>query len=247
MRFPFCVLSGKKRVKTRPLNVIAQLPVSVATYLLNEKRDWIRHIEEREKIQVILIANPDYETPNYSIRRVRRDQTVLPENSGASYELVNAEDSIEEELSSKPTEVKIEVPAVTTTGPKSPPPLPAASVQQPSVQRPGLFVRLWAALFGTGQAPEQKKSKRSSASSRGTKTRKPDNRGTQGRRRDGRSRGPRDDRGRGGRSGQGRDSRSRDNRNRNEQNTTEKVQADNKPKQQADKQQTQKQPTGQEQ
>jgi len=78
--------------------VIAQLPMDVATYLLNEKRDGIRQIEERDDVQVILVSNPDLETPNYSIRRVRQDETVLPENTGASYTLVSESDGIDESL-----------------------------------------------------------------------------------------------------------------------------------------------------
>ena len=47
-------LVGEEARKDRSAKVIAQLPVDVATYLLNEKRDWIRMIEERDHVQVIL-------------------------------------------------------------------------------------------------------------------------------------------------------------------------------------------------
>jgi len=242
-------LVGEEARKDQTANVIAQLPVNVATYLLNEKRDWIREIEDREKIQVFLIANPDFETPNYSIRRVRRDQTELTENSGASYELTDTEESVEEELPSTAAEVKVEIPAVKSTGPDTPPPAPAPAPQKPIQQRPGLFVRLWAALFGTGQPPKQKQKERSSGGARGPHHRKPASHGAQGRRRDGRTRGRRDDRGRSGRNSQGgqeRDSRSRDNRDRNDQSANKNAQqpaadgprqADNKPNQPAQKQQ----------
>jgi len=230
-------LVGEEARKDQTANVIAHLPINVATYLLNEKRDWIRQIEERENIQIILIANPDYETPNYSIRRVRKDQTALPENSGVSYNLTNDDDRLEESTPDKRPETKVEIPAVTTTGPSTPP--PATSSNRKTAQRPGLFVRLWAALFGSGQAPERKQKTRSSSNTRSSDGRKSGNRGGQGRRRDGRTRGRRDDR---GRSGQGRDSRARDTRNRDEQNVNKPVPqsatgqpkpADKKPDQQA--------------
>ncbi len=206
-------LVGEEARKDQTANVIAQLPINVATYLLNEKRDWIRDIEQREKIQIILVANPDYETPNYSIRRVRGDQTVLPENTGASYDLVSPDEVSEKDpVLGKSSEVKIETPAVTATRPDAPPP-PARQVNTP--QQPGLFVRLWRALFGKGDEPQQKKKKksRSTSGARQGGNRKTGNRGGQGRRRDAGNRRGRSS----GQGGQRRDSQARDNRNRDGQ------------------------------
>ncbi len=224
-------LVGEEARKDQTANVIAQLPVSVATYLLNEKRDWIRKIEDRENIQVILIANSEFETPNYSLRRVRKDQTELRENTGASYQLTSHEEVVPESLPGELTEAKVEIPAIKTTGPDSPPPTPAAR-QKTSAQRPGLFVRLWAALFGSGQKPAQKKTSGSSSRTRSQDNRR-GNRGNTGRHRDNRSR-SRNKQG-GGRSQQGRDSKSRNNnknRNRDEENTNNNTQqsAAEKPK-----------------
>ena len=55
----------------------AHVPVDVATYLLNEKRAEIYAIEEKLKINVILIPNIHLETPNYNIDRLRHDQIKL--------------------------------------------------------------------------------------------------------------------------------------------------------------------------
>ncbi len=46
-----------------------QLPVDVATYLLNEKRSEIYDIETKQKISIVLIPNIYIETPNYTITR----------------------------------------------------------------------------------------------------------------------------------------------------------------------------------
>ena len=81
---------GEEARKERTAKVIAQLPVEVATYLLNEKRDWVQNLESHNEIQVVLVANPSLETPHYDVRRIRDDQTDLPENAGASYELADA-------------------------------------------------------------------------------------------------------------------------------------------------------------
>ncbi len=82
---------GEEARKERTAKVIAQLPVEVATYLLNEKRDWVQSLETINDTQVILVANSHLETPHYDIRRVRDDQTLMPENSGASYSLAEAD------------------------------------------------------------------------------------------------------------------------------------------------------------
>jgi ribonuclease E len=82
---------GEEARKERTVKVIAQLPVEVATYLLNEKRDWVRSVETRHDTQVVLVANSALETPHYDVRRVRDDQAELPENAGVSYTLVEAE------------------------------------------------------------------------------------------------------------------------------------------------------------
>jgi ribonuclease E len=81
---------GEEARKERTAKVIAQLPVEVATYLLNEKRDWVQNLESSNEMQVVLVANPALETPHYEVRRVRDDQTELPENAGASYSLAEA-------------------------------------------------------------------------------------------------------------------------------------------------------------
>ena len=78
---------GEEARKERTAKVIAQLPVEVATYLLNEKRDWVQNLEDRNQTQVVLVANPHLETPHYDVRRVRDDQLELPENMGVSFAL----------------------------------------------------------------------------------------------------------------------------------------------------------------
>ena len=64
-----------------------QVPIDVATYLLNEKRAEIHAIEARLKVNVVLIPNVYFETPNYSINRLRHDDIKLGEVQ-ASYQKV---------------------------------------------------------------------------------------------------------------------------------------------------------------
>ena len=64
-----------------------QVPVDVATYLLNEKRAEIHAIESRLKVNVMLIPNVYLETPNYNVVRLRHDDVKLNEIQ-TSYQMV---------------------------------------------------------------------------------------------------------------------------------------------------------------
>ncbi|HHQ69178.1 MAG TPA: Rne/Rng family ribonuclease, partial [Halothiobacillaceae bacterium] len=54
--------------------VIAQVPIDVATYLLNEKRNELAEIEQRYQIELMLLPNINLETPHYEIERVRANK-----------------------------------------------------------------------------------------------------------------------------------------------------------------------------
>src|SRR6202050_4584767 len=73
--------------KDRTARVIVQLPVDVATYLINEKRDALRALEDKGHAQMVIVPNPHIQTPEYSIRRVRDDEAQLAENSQVSYQI----------------------------------------------------------------------------------------------------------------------------------------------------------------
>ena len=68
----------------------AQVPVDVATFLLNEKRVDLQLIEARHRVSIMLIPNVHLETPNYSVTRMRHDDLNKTEPLPASYNLVEA-------------------------------------------------------------------------------------------------------------------------------------------------------------
>jgi ribonuclease E len=68
--------------------VNAQVPVDVATFLLNEKRLDLQSIETRHRVTVMLIPNVHLETPNYTVTRLRHDDLNKTEPLPASYNLV---------------------------------------------------------------------------------------------------------------------------------------------------------------
>ena len=112
---------GEEARKDLTAKIIAQLPIEVATYLLNEKRDWVQNLESSHNTSVILVANPLLETPHFDIKRVRTDQLELPENSGNSISMIT---SSEEQLIPQVIQNKkpSELPAVGTAIPTPKPP-----------------------------------------------------------------------------------------------------------------------------
>ena len=69
-------LVGEEARKEKTKSVIADIPSDTANYLLKEKSDWIKDIEEREEIDVVLKANPNLSSVNFSIKRVREDDST---------------------------------------------------------------------------------------------------------------------------------------------------------------------------
>jgi ribonuclease E len=152
---------GEEARKERTAKVIAQLPVEVATYLLNEKRDWVQSLESKNDTQVILVANSLLETPHYQIRRVRDDQLDLSENSGNSYALTDAE--IEQIIPEViPSKKVAEAAAIATVVP--PTPAPAKKQRKDVKKGPTLWERIKS--FFSGKSEEKSPGKKHSGQQR---------------------------------------------------------------------------------
>ena len=70
--------------------VHAHVPVDVATFLLNEKRNEIQKLEARLKVNIVMVPNPHLETPHYKVHRLKHDELNQMEQVPASYELTEA-------------------------------------------------------------------------------------------------------------------------------------------------------------
>src|SRR5579863_2296364 len=115
-------LIGEELRKDRTSRVIAQVPVAVATYLINEKREWLRTLEDKSSAELVIVPNPNMQTPGYSIKRIRDDEADLPENRQTSYLMPTAPEPIE------PGGVRdkrppAEIPAVAALLPSTPAPI----------------------------------------------------------------------------------------------------------------------------
>lgn len=146
-------------IKDNTGQVEAQLPVDVATYILNEKRKALRAMEERNKVEVIVLPNPNLSTPNFQIERRRPEDKV----SGISYQLELAESNEQIQEAAAAVPVKREEPALKgMIAPKpAPTPTPAASTKtKASTGLVAGFIAWLSALFAPKPAPKPKGSGR---------------------------------------------------------------------------------------
>jgi ribonuclease E len=120
-------LIGEELRKDRTARVIAQVPVAVATYLINEKREWLRTLEDKTSAELIIVPNENMQTPDYSIRRVREDELEQPEQRQATY-LMPTAPGVAEPGSAQDRKPAAEPPAVATLLPSTPAPMAAAPV-----------------------------------------------------------------------------------------------------------------------
>ena len=171
-------LLQEEAMKENTAALHAQVPVEVATYLLNEKRNDITKIESRLKVNLILIPNKNLETPHHHIERLRHDDPRL-EDSKSSFDLAQAPSTLvdwqpnkAEEARQRPEAlVKGITPSQPAPRPQAAPAAPAAPAAAPqAVAKPGLFTRLLSWLSGsaandeTPAEPAAETSKASSAS-----------------------------------------------------------------------------------
>ncbi|WP_386083277.1 ribonuclease E [Vreelandella sp. F11] len=170
-------LIEEEAMKENSAQIRAILPVPVATYLLNEKRSVLADLESRQNVRVVLLPNPDMDTPHYDVQRLRDDH--LDEDDTQS--LSSFELSTDTEIGKEPTpsfvppaqRAEAAVKSVTHNAPapaslqteeKAPVAAPAAkpapvASEQPSVI--GRFIRGFAKLLGSDEnsteaAPEPK-------------------------------------------------------------------------------------------
>ncbi len=135
-------------MKENTSRIVAQLPVDVATFLLNEKRQAIHDIEKRHATNVVLVPNIHMQTPNYEIERIRSQDTGDGPEEVSSYRLaVEPEDPAVESQRAK--ELNSEEPAVKRIKPTTPVPRrqPEQVVETPVAQESGLIRRIWKTLF----------------------------------------------------------------------------------------------------
>lgn len=230
-------LIEEEALKENTKEVHAIVPVQVASYLLNEKRESVSAIEKRQGgVKAVIVPNDQMQTPHYSVLRVRKGE----ETSTLSYLLPKLhEEDMERPLEDAPMERKRpEQPALASFSLSADAPPPAeepvavakpvaaaakAKAAAPAAAKPGFLGRLFGglkSLFAGEEQPaveEAKPAETPKAEGNG-ENRRQDRRGQRRQGTGRKERGERSDRGdrpeRGERKerGEGRDNRERDNR-----------------------------------
>ncbi|MEZ5536226.1 MAG: ribonuclease E [Thiolinea sp.] len=157
-------LMEEESMKEMTGRVIAQVPVPVATFLLNEKRNALADVQRRRSIELTVIPNPYMDTPHFEITRVRSDENA---ETALSYTQIAAPPAARDESSSDDKEHAGHAPETAIVGnvvPSQPAPQverkPAPAKQEKSEaldieKNPGLIRRILNSLFGSGAKTEE--------------------------------------------------------------------------------------------
>ncbi|MHA2784005.1 ribonuclease E [Vibrio harveyi] len=151
-------LIEEEALKDNTAQVLAVVPVPIASYLLNEKRRSVNHIERIQEVKITVVPNSDMETPHFEVIRVREGEEfdllsyLLPKKLEAMKEAEGKEPA---EVDVKPKRIEEPVlkgfasPAQTAPTPAATSkPAPAAKKKEaaPQEEKPGLFSRLFKAI-----------------------------------------------------------------------------------------------------
>ena len=135
--------------------IIVQVPVKVATFLLNEKRRNIVAIEHRQDVEVLLLPNQHLETPDYEIERVRVQDMAEESDEHPSYQIATQARADEVSYTRPGDAPRPEEPAVKQITPPAPAPQRPEPVETPALaataqaqpHKDGLLKRIFSTLF----------------------------------------------------------------------------------------------------
>ena len=154
-------LINEEAAKERSAEIRAVLPVNMATYLLNEKRDQLLEIEKASNVRVLVIPNPQMDTPHFEVSRLRDDnESVIAGET--SYEIEVESKQFDAEEFNKHSQVPVEKAAVKSVQPAQPVPTPATApapakaepviAEEKSAGLTSRIVRVLGSLFGSAPA-----------------------------------------------------------------------------------------------
>ncbi|MBR9788734.1 MAG: ribonuclease E [Vibrionaceae bacterium] len=160
-------LIEEEALKDNTAQVLAVVPVPIASYLLNEKRRSVNHIERIQEVKITVVPNSDMETPHFEVIRIREGEEfdlisyLLPKKLEALKE-AEGKEPVETDIKPKRLEEPVlkgfAAPSQSAPAPASKPAPVAKKKESEEVKKevtPGLFSRLFKALssflFGGSQ------------------------------------------------------------------------------------------------
>jgi len=152
-------LIEEEAMKERTSLVLAQVPVDVGTFLLNEKRESLNDIEDRHDVDVSIVPSTQLLTPHYQVRRIKDDGREDELAGKSSYQFIPETDAEEElpeiERRGRPGRPLVKG-VVMATPPPAPAPVTQAALAAPqAVAQPGFFERIWSSLFPGARTAEE--------------------------------------------------------------------------------------------
>ena len=142
-------LMEEEAMKEATVEVVAETPVKVATFILNEKRKTLTEIQARHNLQMTVLPNQEMDTPHYQIIR-RKESDIEELESVQSYKQITKQEP-QTESAKETMPQTIETAAVSNVTPNIPAPSPQALVES---KNPGVVTRIFSALFGSKKVEE---------------------------------------------------------------------------------------------
>jgi ribonuclease E len=125
------------------------LPVDIATYLMNEKRALLTQIEQQTQANIMIIPNPQLQSPHYQMRKIKEKNRNL-----ISYDMLKQQKATAQQVLRK----KGQSPKITAE-PAIKEFLTSTATPPPRKKTGGLIKRLWEVVIGVEKEPvlEEKK------------------------------------------------------------------------------------------
>jgi len=145
----------EEAMKENTAAIHAQVPVDVATYLLNEKRSEFHLIEQRLKVNCLLIPNIHLETPHYSLTRLRHDELNHNDITVPSYTLSEIPAEVEPSSQGQKPELTRPEAAVQGVTPAQPAPARAEAEKTASEEGPSILKKIIGWFAGPAEQPAE--------------------------------------------------------------------------------------------
>jgi len=139
-------LLEEEAIKDSVAQIQLQVPMDLATFLMNEKRHALNTIERRQQTQVLIIANPYLQAPDYNLTTLSAGELPSRTKNSESYTLVTQPEL--EIVQGEAPVAESERPAVSQV----------VTPQRPQAE-PGILGKVWRFLF-QGSSESKKSSKR---------------------------------------------------------------------------------------